>query len=318
MDSVMTLTMNPTLDIGLSVDSLVPGKKLRSETVRREPGGGGINVARGIRRLGGDVCALFPGDDVIGARLESLLQERSVPRRRLPIRGTVREGISVWVRDEGALFHFVMPGPELGEDEAQLALDAVLDHEPCPDWLVASGSLPPGVDDNFYARLARAASERGIRFVLDSHGAPLRAALRERSYLVKCNRREFTALVGADDPGAAEVREIARGLAAESDVRALVITLGADGALLTTRDDQVRFRPPRVEPRSPVGAGDSFVAACVHELATGGSLRDAVHSGVAGAAAAVKTPGTELFDLEDYRRIRERTEECTDIEGEQA
>lgn len=322
MDSVMTLTMNPTLDIGLSVEGLVPGKKLRSETVRREPGGGGINVARGINRLGGRVCALFPGDDVIGARLEGLLEERSVPHRRLPVRGTVREGISVWVRDEEALFHFVMPGPEFSRDEAQRALDAVLDHEPCPDWLVASGSLPPGVDDGFYARLARAARERDIRFVLDSHGAPLRAALAERSFLVKCNRREFAALVGADEPTGAEVRELARALAAESDVQALVITLGADGALLTTRDDQVRFRPPRVEPRSPVGAGDSFVAACVYELAGGGSLRAAVHSGVAGAAAAVRTPGTELFELEDYRRIRERTEECsdecTDIEGEDA
>lgn len=318
MGGILTLTMNPTLDIGLDVERLVPGQKLRSETVRREPGGGGINVARGIQRLGGRVCALFAGDDVMGAQLQTLLEERSVPGRRVPVRGVVREGISVWVREQEALFHFVMPGPELGEDEVQRALDAVLDQEPCPDWLVASGSLPPGVDDDFYARLARAARDRGIRFVLDSHGAPLRAALGERSFLVKCNRREFAALVGADEPGSAEVRRLARELAAASDVAALVITLGADGALLTTRDDQVGFRPPPVQPRSPVGAGDSFVAACVHELATGGSLRAAVHSGVAGAAAAVKTPGTELFDLEDYRRIRERTEEYTDTEGEQA
>lgn len=318
MGGILTLTMNPTLDIGLGVERLVPGQKLRSDKVRREPGGGGINVARGIQRLGGQVCALFAGDDVMGGQLHTLLEERSVPGRRVPIRGVVREGISVWVREQEALFHFVMPGPELSKDEAQRALDAVLDHEPCPDWLVASGSLPPGVDDDFYARLARAARERGIHFVLDSHGAPLRAALRERAFLIKCNRREFAALVGADEPTAAEVRELARGLAAESGVRALVITLGADGALLTTRDDQVGFRPPRVEPRSPVGGGDSFVAACVYELAGGGSLRAAVHSGVAGAAAAVKTPGTELFDLEDYRRIRERTEEHTDTEGAQA
>ena len=318
MGGILTLTMNPTLDIGLGVERLVPGQKLRSDTVRREPGGGGINVARGIKRLGGEVCALFAGDDVMGSQLQTLLEERSVPARRVPIRGVVREGISVWVREQEALFHFVMPGPELSDDEAQRVLDAVLDQEPCPDWLVASGSLPPGVDDEFYARLARAARERDIRFVLDSHGAPLRAALRERSFLVKCNRREFAALVEADEPNAAEVRELARGLAAESDLRALVITLGADGALLTTRDDQVGFRPPRVEPQSPVGAGDSFVAACVYELAGGGTLRAAVQSGVAGAAAAVKTPGTELFDLEDYRRIRERTEEYTDTEGEPA
>lgn len=317
MGGILTLTMNPTLDIGLDVERLVPGQKLRSETVRREPGGGGINVARGIRRLGGQVCALFAGDDVMGAQLHTLLEERSVPGRRVPVRGVVREGISVWVREQEELFHFVMPGPELDEEEVQRTVDAVLDQEPCPDWLVASGSLPPGVDDEFYARLARAACDRDICFILDSHGAPLRAALRERSFLVKCNRREFAALVGADEPGSAEVRRLARELAA-SDVRALVITLGAEGALLTTRDDQVQFRPPRVQPQSPVGAGDSFVAACVHELATGGSLRAAVQSGVAGAAAAVKTPGTELFDLEDYRRIRERTGEYTDTEGEQA
>lgn len=316
MDTVLTLTMNPTLDIGLEIERLVAGQKLRSPTVRREPGGGGINVARGINRLGGRVCALFTGDDVVGARLESLLDERSVPARRVPIAGTAREGISVWVREQEALFHFVMPGPELSSSEAESALDAVLDHEPCPGWLVASGSLPPGIDDGFYARLARAADDRGIRFVLDSHGEPLRAALRERTHLVKCNRREFTALVGADDPGVAELGRLARELASASDTEALVITLGAEGALLTTQAGQTRFRPPRVEPQSPVGAGDSFLAACVYELAAGGSLPAAVRSGVAGAAAAVKTPGTELFDLEDYRSIRERTEEWIDTEGD--
>lgn len=314
MDPVLTLTMNPTIDVGLSVERLVPGRKLRSETARRDPGGGGINVARGLQRLGGDVCALFTGDDTYGARLEGLLGEQSVPCRRIPVRGATREGISVWVENDEELFHFVMPGPALEEDEVEAVIEAILEREPAPGWLVASGSLPPGVNDGFYARLARAAGDRGIRLVLDSHGAPLERAIEEPVFLIKPNRREFAELVGRDPADAAETRDLARRLVDGSALEALVITLGADGAILTAAGEQLHMRAPRVQPQSPVGAGDSFLAACVYELASGGSPAEALRSGVAGAAAAVKTPGTELFDVGDYRRIRDETRTVTEPE----
>jgi len=307
--TTVTLTMNPTLDIGLTVARLVPDQKLRSESVRRDPGGGGVNVARGIHRLGGEVCALFTGDEALGPRLAQLLEEEGVPCRRLPVKEDLREGFSVRVEKSGELFHFVLPGPELTADEAQHALEAALSFEPRPRYLVASGSLPPGVDDDFYARLAHGAAQRDIRLVLDSHGAPLEAALRQGVYLIKPNMREFAELSGEEPGDERDTRAQAREVLRRYKLEVLIVTLGDKGALMTTRDEQLRFRPPETRTVSPVGAGDSFLAVCVHRLARGDSLREACKGGVAGAAAAVMTPATGLFELEELERILEKTEE---------
>lgn len=171
MDSAVTLTMNPSIDVGLTIDELVPDAKLRSGSVRREPGGGGINVARGVHRLGGDVCALFNGDDLPGVLLERLLDEEGVPCQRLRIQNRIRDSLLVNVRASGKLYHLVMPGPEMTETEMQQVLEAVGSRDPAPAYLVAIGSLPAGVDDAFYARLARKVHERGARFV---PGSPAR------------------------------------------------------------------------------------------------------------------------------------------------
>lgn len=304
---VVTLTMSPSIDIGLSVEKLVPDAKLRSDGVRREPGGGGVNVARGIHRLGGDVCALFNGDDLYGALLESLLGVEGVPCERLPTANRIRESLLVDVRASGELYHIVMPGPELTEAEVQQVLEAIAARNPAPAYLVASGSLPKGIDDEFYARLARIARDRGARFVLDSHGKPLSAALQEALFLIKPNIREFAELVGGEPRDVIEAAEQSRAILARHPLQVLVVTLGDQGALMTTADDQVHMRPPRVGTVSPVGAGDSFIAACVHSLATGASLREALRAGIAGAAAAVRTRGTELFEVDDFRNLLEQT-----------
>lgn len=305
--STVTLTMSPSIDVGVSIEKLVPDAKLRSQGVRREPGGGGINVARGIHRLGGDVCALFNGDDLYGALLESLLGGEGVACKRLPIGNRVRESLLVEVRASEELYHIVLPGPELDETEVRQALEAVGGHDPPPAYLVASGSLPKGVDDAFYARMAHGARQRGVRFVLDSHGAPLRAALDEAPFLIKPNIREFAELAGAEPRDVAEAAEQSRAILARHPLEVLVVTLGDQGALMTTADDQVHMRPPKIETVSPVGAGDSFIAACVHRLATGGSLREALRAGVAGAAAAVRTRGNRLFEIGEFRELFEQT-----------
>lgn len=316
MNKTVTLTMNPTMDIGLTVERLVPDQKLRVESVRREPGGGGINVARGIHRLGGEVCALFTGDSGLGSRLATLLEEEGVSCRRLPVNGDLREGFSVRVQESSELFHFVLPGPELSAEEARHALDTALSFEPRPRYLVASGSLPPGVDDEFYARLARGAAQRGIRLVLDSHGEPLKAALREGVYLIKPNIREFGELSGKQPGDEQDTREQARDVLRQHKLEVLIVTLGDKGALMTTPDGQVRFRPPPTPTVSPVGAGDSFLAVCVHRLARGDSLHEAFKGGVAGAAAAVMTPATGLFEPGELERILDETKELPDSASE--
>ncbi len=309
MDTIITLTMNPTIDLGLEIEQLAPDRKLRSGTVRREPGGGGINVARGIRKLGGEACALFVGDKAIGGQIEDLLGAEGVPCRRLPVAAATREAFSVQVKDSGDLFHFVLPGPELGEEEIAQVMDAVASADRAPRYLVASGSLPPGVADDFYGRLASKLHDQGTRLVLDSHGAPLRAALEAGVYLIKPNLHEFGELTGETPQDETQARAQSRDILNRYRLEVLVLTLGSKGALLTTAKEQIRMSPPDTRSVSPVGAGDSFLAACVFELARDATLGEALKSGVAAAAAAVQTPGTELFEIDEYRRIRRQTGE---------
>ncbi len=309
MDTIITLTMNPTIDLGLEIEKLEPERKLRSRTVRREPGGGGINVARGIRKLGGEACALFVGDKAIGGQVEDLLGAEGVPCRRLTVEGATREAFSVRVKDSDDLYHFVLPGPELRKEEIAQVMDAIVSNNRAPKYVVASGSLPPGVDDEFYGRLGSKLRDHGTRLVLDSHGAPLRAALEAGVYLVKPNLREFGELTGETPQDETAAREQSREVVNRYRLEVLVLTLDAEGALLTTANEQLRVYPPETRTVSPVGAGDSFLAACVFELARDATLAEALKSGVAAAAAAVRTPGTELFEVDEYRRIREQTGE---------
>lgn len=297
--------MNPSLDVSAEVSSLAPERKLRSAKVRHEPGGGGINVARGLHRLGADVCALFPAGGGIGRMLGALLEEEDVPFERIPIPRITRQSFAVHVEEADELYHFVLPGPELDKDDVERCMASIAGRDPAPRYLVASGSLPPGVPDAFYGRLTRAAREGGITVLLDTHGPPLEHAVDEGVFLIKPNLHEFRGLVGRSGDGGDEnaLKSQCRDFVASHDIEVLVVTLGADGALLTSRDRQQLLRPPPVSMVSPVGAGDSFMAALVAKLAAGASLDEAFTWGVAGAAAAVQTPATELFEAAEVQRL---------------
>lgn len=309
MTAIVTLTMNPTVDLSTAVERLEPGHKLRCAPAQRTPGGGGVNVARGLARLGADALALVAAGGDQADLLERLLEEEGLARRLIPVTGPVRESFAVEVQADGALYHFVLPGPELAESDWRRCLDMVAELDPAPDWLVASGSLPGGVPADFYGRLAQAVRGRDGRLVLDASGEALRGALGAGIHLLRMNRRELEGLTGRslDDPGAreAEVRALVRDGAAE----VVVVSLEAEGAVACTAERWLEARPPPVEGRSPVGAGDSFVALLVHRLASGHDLADALDHAVAAAAAAVTTPGSELYRGDEIGRLVRRMRE---------
>lgn len=304
--TILTLTMNPSLDVSVEVPSLAAERKLRSDSVRYEPGGGGINVARGVRRLGGDACALFPAGDSIGRMVGALLEEEDVPFTRIPIPGVTRQSFAVFVEELEELYHFVLPGPTLTADDVEHCIEAVVAREPAADYLVASGSLPPGVGEDFYGRLTRLIRRKGTRVVLDTHGAALDGALDAGVFLAKPNLRELQELTGATLETEEDWRRESRAVVEGRNLDVLALTLGSDGVLLTTREEQIYLRPPAVEVVSPVGAGDSFLAVLVARLAEGASMREALAWGVAGSAAAVQTPATELFRPDEVHRLFEQ------------
>ncbi len=303
MTHVVTLTMNPSVDESTSIERVVPEHKLRCARPRYDPGGGGINVARAMHKLGGECHALFVEGGLTGQVLSGLLRAEGVPFTPIPVAGDTRINLHVEEDACGAQFRFNMPGPVLTEAEWQFALACVAAHSPAPDYFVLSGSLPEGVPDSFFAQAATAVKARGARVVLDTSGEPLRLALESGVFLVKPNQRELGELTGlpVDSPDA--VAAAAREIVARGWCEAAVVSMAAEGALLVTTTETYRAVPPPVTPHSTIGAGDSTVGGIMVKLAAGGSLREAVRFGVAAGTAAVMSEGTQLCRLEDAERL---------------
>jgi 6-phosphofructokinase 2 len=303
MDRIATLTVNPAIDLNTSVDRVVSERKLRCAQPTREAGGGGINVSRAIGRLGGTSEAYYLAGGAGGQLLGRLLDDEGVAHQPMPIAGWTRENVIVDDASTGEQYRFGMPGPLVEASEWQQCLDTLAALTPPPAYLVASGSLAPGMPDDFYARLAVAAKQRDVRMVVDTSGTALRLAFEEGGYLFKPNLRELQDLTGEPLDSEDTLKQAARRFVDEGRCAVLVLSLGAGGALLVTRERIEHIRTPTVPIRSKVGAGDSMVAGMTLAMARGLPIPQAVRYGVAAGAAAVMTPGTELCRREDVDRL---------------
>jgi 6-phosphofructokinase 2 len=303
---IVTLTINPALDKHTHIEQVVPNQKLRCEPPSREPGGGGVNVARAIHRLGGEALALYPCGGPIGEMFQRLLDDEGVAHQPLPIDGLTRENIVVFEDRSNQQFILNMPGPELRQAEWQGAIQALAEVDPRPDYIVASGSCPPGVPDDFYRRVAELAHELGSRFIVDTSEAPLRLAAQAGVYLLKPNMREVGQLAGQEIESEEQQVSAAKDLVESEQAEVVVVSMGAGGALLVTQEIQEHLRTPTVPIRSRLGAGDSMVAGIVLGLSRGKSIREATLFGMAAGAATVMLPGTELCRREDTERLYER------------
>jgi 6-phosphofructokinase 2 len=300
---IVTFTMNPAIDVSATVARVVPRHKLRCTSVRRDPGGGGINVARVVARLGGQVQAIYPVGGPIGDLLRRLVDAEAVVSVTVPLSQDTRESFTASEEETGEQYRFVLPGPELTSDEWGQCLAAVGQMRPAPRFFVASGSMPTGVPDDFLARAARAAKALGAEVVLDTSGPALAAALGEGVFLVKPNLRELQELVRAPLDGREQQLAAARSLIEKRAAEAVALTLGHLGALLVTQRQAFYAPALPVEPASVVGAGDSFLGAMVWSLAAGHGIEEAFRHGVAGGSAALLSGGTGLCKGEDVRRL---------------
>lgn len=303
MTDILTITMNPALDVSTSTDKVMDTHKLRCSAVQLHPGGGGINVARVLQRLGADYLALYPAGGLNGQQLQLLLAEENVCGHCIAIAGETRENFTAHELSSGLDFRFVLPGPLVAPAEWQQCLDWVGALEKFPPYLVLSGSLPPGVPDDFYARLARLAKAHGSRVVLDSSGPALAAALDEGVYLVKPSLRELHDLSGHALGTEAQWREAAQQMIQQGQAQIVALSLGDEGALLVTADQALRARSLPVTVKSTIGAGDSFVAGLVWALSRGAGLEEMFRYGMACGAAAVLSAGTSLCQVADVERL---------------
>lgn len=314
---IVTLTPSPAIDVSTSVDRISPFTKLRCASPTRDPGGGGINVARVIKRLGGDVTAIYPAGGAIGQLLCALMEREVVSSLSVPSSEETREDITIFEQETGQQYRFVMPGARLDEKEWQQCLSSLTLTKTKPDFVVASGSLPQGVPEDFYGRIVRAAKVFNAKVVVDTSGPSLKAALQEGVYLIKPNLREFRELTGLTTNEEAAFIETGRNLIARGLTEFIALTMGPQGAILISNRQVWRAKGLAIKPVSVVGAGDSFLGALVWSLAQNGRLDDALRYGVAAGSAATLNPGTELCKVDDIGILLPQVCAVSEIQGDE-
>lgn len=302
--SIVTLTMNPALDITTNADVVRHTDKIRCDGAAYDAGGGGINVARFARVLGASVTAVYPAGGPTGAMVSDLVGQADVPVERVIIGAPTRESFTVNERSTGKQYRFVLPGPTLTASEQAQCLDKLRLAAASAEFVVASGSLPPGVPPNFYQIVADVCRELGVLLILDTSGGGL-AHVTSGVYVLKPSLRELRECVGRPLETQSEQLAAAHDLIDRGITQAVVVSLGADGALVATSRESLRFSAIPVHAVSGVGAGDAMVAAVTVGLTHAWPLSKSVRFGIAAATAKLLTPGTSACTVDDVERFFE-------------
>ncbi len=311
MAEILTVTLNPTLDISTEVASIRPGPKLRCAQPRYHAGGGGVNVARAIAKLGGEATALLVVGGHTGQECLDLLRADGVPTLGIDGPAPTRHGFAVIELESGSQFRFGMPGPEWSAGDCRRFLDSFAAALRPGMFVVVSGSLPPGVEPGLLDQMNRRAVAEGARFVLDTSGPALEAAARFGGppvEILRMDGEEAEHLAGRAFSTPQALADYGAALVAGGVARHIVSSLAQrHGTVGVSAEDRFFVEPPVIRAVSAIGAGDSLVGAMVMTMARGETFRAAAHLGAAAAGAAVMTPGTALCDPETTRNLHART-----------
>lgn len=302
MAAIITVTFSPCIDKSITVPELLPEKKLRCSHPKLEPGGGGINVARVIHKLGGDVVAIFPSGGYTGQYFNHLVAEEKVPCVIVNTKNETRENFIVLDESTGNQYRFGIPGTVLYEEEWKSCLKEI-ENSNAPEFVIVSGSVPPGAPASLFQQIAAIAANKQSKLVVDTSGPALLQAATAGAYLIKPNLGELACLAGEKliEPG--KLAAVAKKVLSDYPVEILVVSAGNEGAMLFTKKETYQVTAPKVVRKSTVGAGDSMVAGIVYSLTKESSLLHALQFGVACGSAATMNPGTELCSVADARSL---------------
>jgi len=304
---IATVTLNPSLDKTVTVEGLVIEEANRWTSLRRDPGGKGINVSRVVHELGGETIAYGLIGGIDGKTLKHLLEEQEVPYDFTPINGAIRSNFIITDLKAHRQTRIDAPGPRISRNELDDLVDKITHLDSKPDFLVLAGSVPPGIPDDIYAQLIEEANKKGIRTVLDSDDQWLREGMRARPTVIKPNVHEAEDLLGVELKDEAAIARAVKTLIAQG-IEIAAISRARNGLIIANDDKLLKVVPPRVEITSTVGAGDSTIAALVLKLSQGDGIEEACRFAVAAGTAAVLTPGTELCRREDVERLVQQVE----------
>lgn len=313
MYRIITLTINPAIDKSTMVDRMVPNSKLRCASPRYDAGGGGINVSRAIKKLGGSSLCIYLAGGPSGDFLKSLLDEENIEQRVIVTEAWTRENLSVTDSFCDQQYRFGMPGSKVNDAEWKEVLTVLEETLTEGDYLVASGSLAPGIPDDFYHRVALIAEKRNAKLILDTSGEPLIEGVKDGVFLLKPNLSELSALCGVTSISTLNLERLAKQFLKENAIEVIVVSMGASGVMLITHDQIEHIPAPVVLKKSTIGAGDSMVAGMVLSLSMGKSLSEMARYGVAAGTAATMKPGTQLCDKQNVDQLHDWIQ--TQVEG---
>lgn len=298
---ILTVTLNPCIDKSSRVEKIKPESKLRCTEVVNEPGGGGINVSKALKRLDSSSVALFPAGGNNGNMLCSLLKEEGILFHAVDTKVETRENWIVLETSANNQYRFTFPGREVLEETVKTLVDQIRAFSPA--YVVASGSLPPGLPDYFYGLIVKNASAVGAKCIVDTSGAALQALKGKHAYMIKPNIGELCKMLNVNWLDKDDVPNAAQQAIRDGFAEIIVVSMGADGAWLISSDHRYFVAAPAVEKKSTVGAGDSMVAGITYSLQKNMSLRDAIRFGVACGSAATMNDGSQLFKKEDAENL---------------
>jgi 6-phosphofructokinase 2 len=305
----VTLTLNPAIDRCGKVQCLVPGEKLRCTDERTDPGGGGINVARVLKRYGADPIAVFPVGGLTGELLRRMVRAEDVSFEAIETPGETRENFSIQDLATAQQYRFVFPGPALAMADLRRCCDTALGHVVSGCHFVASGSLPPGAPADTYAQLAARVVAKGGLFVLDTSGEALRHTLGANVAIAKVNQAELQDITGKVT-ATREACIAASSAVLSRGVKMLAVTRGKEGALLITNEAAWEAAAPPVEVASTVGAGDSFFAVLIEALSRREEPPAALQAAVAAGSAALQVEVTRLAWPKPAERLMRQVNIC--------
>ena len=300
---IVTFTVNPALDKSAHFRGLVPEQKIRCEEPRYDAGGGGLNVSKAIARLDGDSLCVFTSGGPIGLMLEELVQKESIAFKAIKTKNWTRESFVAVDDNTNSQYRFGFPGSPISELEKSDIVQTI--QELKPKFLVLSGSLNEGLPTDFYQYIAYLAKQSGSKVIVDTSGEALQKVLEIGVYLIKPNVGELAKLIGVERLEMDEVVHAAQKLIEKGSAEIVVVSLGPQGAVLVTATQTELVPAPNVVKKSTVGAGDSMVGAMVWALSQNKNLKEVVQWGVACGSAATMNEGTQLFKLEDAKRLFE-------------
>ena len=301
---IITLTLNPALDMATTVPHLIPDQKLRCSEPLLDPGGGGLNVSRAIAALGGDSLALVALGGLTGDRLAGLIRAEGVPFLALTAPGETRQSLTVTEGATGHQYRFMLPGPVWSAADQDRVFHLLRASARPGAYGVISGSQPPGVPAYFPARLAR--SMPGLTVVLDTSGSALAEAVAHPIPgldILRMDGAEAEGLAGRTLPQREDTADFAQSLVLQGVARRVIVARGADGNVMADAHQRLFASAARVQVVSTVGAGDSFLGGLVMMLARGTGPAQALAFASAAASAAVSTVATQLCRPEDVERL---------------